>query len=141
MAAPGPPATRAAAAPIVPTAVPPTVYYRGFFADAANDPFNGHYAAALQPYLITGHGVPAPQQIRNIVANARTQNVPTAFVLQHEDDKKLHIYLQLDRMEPRMGLPATTWDNNIYALKGELRFNHHQTVHFDNDNFNQTNVL
>ena len=61
MAAPGPPAG-AAAAPIVPTAVPPTVYYRDFFADAANDPFNGQYATALQPYLFTGVAVPSPQQ-------------------------------------------------------------------------------
>ena len=95
MAAPGPPAG-AAAPPIVPTPTPTTVYYRDFFADTANNPFNGSYANALQPYLVSAGLVPSPQQTRSIVANARTQNVPTAFILQHEDDKKLHVYLQLD---------------------------------------------
>ncbi len=124
----------------VPAAPTPSVYYRDFFNDATNDPFNGHYTDVLADYACTA-GAIRPQALRDLIANARLQNVPTAFLLQHEDDKCLHIYLQLERFEPRMGLPASQWDNLMFASKGELRFNNHQTVLFDNDNFNQTGFL
>ena len=131
-AAHGPPA-------IVPPAAPSAVFYRDFFADGSNDPFAGEYTAALAPYLITGGGAAlTPANVRDLIANARLQGTPTAFLLQHEDDHKLHIYVQLERFDRRMGLPVTPYDGNMYASKGELRRNQHQTVHFEDDRFNQT---
>ena len=125
--------------PVAPP-VPPNVYYRDFFSDPNNDPFVGNYAAVLQHYAI-GAGPIAPADLRTIVANARLQQAPTAFILQHNDDKLLHVYLQLERFEPRMGMAATPWDNQLHASKGELRYNHQQTVIFPDSAFTQTNQL
>ena len=84
MAAPPPPPPVVAAAPPAPVPAngPPLVTYREFFNDASNDAFNGNYADVLAPYGI-GAAPLAPATIRNLVANARNQGVPTAFLLQH----------------------------------------------------------
>ena len=124
-----------AAVPAGPTAPAPQVYYRTFFSDASNDPFNGSYANVLSHYGGAGITNTSPAALRQLVSNARLQRVPTAFLLQHEVDKSLHVYVQLERFETRMGLPATPWDNLMFASKGELRHNHHQTIIFHSDNF------
>ena len=119
------------AVPVGP-ARPPTVQYREFFADAATDVFNGEYTDLLAPY-ITPVGLPAthtPQDCRTLAYDARNQGVPTAFLLQHNDDNKLHIYLQLDRVTARMGMPATGWENRTFCGKGDLRHNQHVMVEF-----------
>ena len=59
--------------------------------------------------------------------NCSSQYVATAFLLQH-DDGMLHIYLQLAKFHTCMGLPATTWDDQMYIQKGELYRNQSQMV-------------
>ncbi len=77
-------------------------FYRDLYGDATNDPFNGNYAAVLQPYgiALANQKAATPVQVQELACNCRTQNVPTAFLLLH-DDGKLHIYLQLDKFKPR----------------------------------------
>ena len=81
---------------------PPTVYYRDYFTDANNDVFGGDYTVQLKPYVMPIGVTPAhsPQDCRTLAFDARSQGVPTAFLLQHKDDNKLHIYIQLDRITP-----------------------------------------
>ena len=126
--------------PPVPPPVAPTVFYRDFYGDASKDPFTGNYNAVLQHYVIGARPL-TPADLRTMVANARVQSSPTAFVLQHDDDKLLHIYLQLERFEPRMGMAATPWDGQMHASKGELRYNNQQTVVFPDAAFTQTNQM
>ena len=132
MAAPLPPPTPGSA---------PLVYYRDYFSDASNDPFNGDYTAVLAPYGVPAADAMAPADLRNLAFNSRSQNVPTAFLLQHDDDGLLHIYLQLDRFNSRMGLPPTAWDNRNFIGKGDLHHNNHITVEWQNDYFNQSNQI
>jgi hypothetical protein len=78
----------------------------------------------MEPYdvpLQNNPGTLAPEQIRTLVIGARAQRVPTAFLLMHDDH--LHVYLQADKFHPRLGLPATPWDDLIYAQKRDLHHN------------------
>ena len=88
------------AAAAAPPVVPPTVAYRDFFNDPSKDPYVGNYAAVLGNYAV-GPNPATPGDLRTLVANSRLQNNPNAFLLQHSDDQKLHVYLQLERFEPR----------------------------------------
>ena len=127
------------AAPLGPAGVT-EYFYRDFFTDAVNDPFNGDYTAVLEPYHIplnaNNANVLNPADLRALVANGETQRVPTAFILL-EPDNRLHLYLQLARFNARMGMAATPWDGNLYVQKGELFRNHGLTVHFHDEYFNQ----
>ena len=133
MANPAPPA-------INPPPNPP-VLYRDFFSDAANDPFNGNYTDCLAPYAVPAVGALAANVVRTLATTCRSQNVPTAYILQHDNDLALHIYVQLDKFHFRMGLPATPWDDGLFIGKGELHHNQQIMVEFRNDYFNQTNQV
>lgn len=118
-----------------------TVYYRDYFSDNSKDVFNGDYTSILEPYAVpTANAMPAAE-VRQLAFNCRAQDIPTAFLLQHNDDSKLHIYIQLDRFHPRAGLPATNWDSRSFIAKGELHHNSHIMVEFRDDYFNQTNII
>lgn len=122
---------------------PPTVYYRDYFTDANRDVFGGDYTALLKPY-VTPIGVTpthSPQDCRTLAFDARSQGVPTAFLLQHNDDNKLHIYIQLDRVTPRMGMAATGWENRTFLGKGELRHNQHVMVEFKDSYWSLTTAV
>jgi hypothetical protein len=126
--------------PAAPPAAPFRASYVDFFADAAHDPFQGQYAAAMAPYDVPLQNHPAtlaPEQIRTLVIGARAQRVPTAFLLMHGDH--LHIYLQADKFHPRLGLPATPWDDLIYAQKGDLHRNQAVLIEWKSDYFHQLN--
>ncbi len=112
--------------------------YLDFFANAANDPFQGNYAAAMAHYDVPLQNNPAtisPEQLRTLVAGARAQRVPTAFLLMHDD--RLHVYLQADKFHSRFGLPATPWDDLIYAQKGDLYRNQAILIEWEPDYFRQ----
>ena len=115
-----------------------TALYREFFADAQNDPFQGNYANALLPYSIPQANVLTPAQVSTLAVNSRNQNVPTAFILLHNDDVKIHIYLQLDKFDPRFGFPASPFDDRMFIGKGELHHGHHQLVEWQLQYFHQT---
>ena len=66
--------------------------------------------------------------------------MPTAFPLQHDTDNKIHLYLQLDRIIPRMGLAATGWEDRTFLGKGELYHNSQIIVEFINPYWNCTNA-
>ena len=126
--------------PAAPPAAPFRASYVDFFADASHDPFQGQYAAAMAPYdvpLQNAPGTLAPDQIRYLVIGARAQRVPTAFLLMHDD--RLHVYLQADKFHARLGLPATPWDDLIYAQKGDLHRNQAVVIEWKSDYFHQLN--
>ena len=133
----------AAIPPASPGPVRPTlVYYRDYFADTSNDVFGGNYADALAPYNVPA-AVAAPHtsaQCRQLVFDAQGQGVPTAFLLQHNDDNKLHLYLQLDRVTACMGMAATGWEDHTFLGKGELHHNSHMMVEFENDYWLRSNA-
>jgi len=122
---------------------PPTVYYRDYFTDANNDVFGGEYTTLLKPYVTPIGVTPAhnPQDCRTLAFDARSQGVSTAFLLQHNDDNKLHIYLQLDHVTARMGMATTGWENRTFLGKGELRHNQHVMVEFQYAYWNLTVAL
>ena len=66
--------------------------------------------------------------------------MPTAFLLQYNTDNKIHFYLQLDRVTPRMGLAAIGWEDRTFLRKGELHHNSRIIVEFINDYWNRTNA-
>jgi hypothetical protein len=133
MAAPLPPA--------IGPAVVPVALYRNFFSDAANDPFNGDYAACLAPYAVPTATALTAEEVFALAINCRSQNVPTAFIIQHEDTMDLHIYTQLDHFYPRMGLPTTPWDDLSFISKGELHHNQQVLVQWEDDYFTPTQQL
>lgn len=126
--------------PAAPPEAPFRASYVNYFADAAHDPFQGQYAAAMAPYdvpLQNNPGTLSPEQVRTLVIGARAQRVPTAFLLMH--DSRLHIYLQADKFHPRLGLPATPWDDHLYAQKGDLHRNQAVLVEWKSEYFHQLN--
>jgi hypothetical protein len=118
-----------------------TVHYRDYFADASKDVYNGEYTALLAPYSVPAANAMLPAEVRNLAVNCRAQNIPTAFVLLHNDDNLLHTYVQLDKFHTRAGLPHTPWDERMFIAKGDLHHNNHVTVEFVNQYFNQTNNI
>jgi hypothetical protein len=115
-------------------------FYSSFFADANRDPFKGDYAAAMGPYDVPLQGnanVPAPEQVKSLVLGARAQRVPTAFLLLH--DGRLHVYLQIDKYHPSLGMPPSVWDDKMFAQKGELYRNQAIMVEWKSDYFHQLN--
>jgi hypothetical protein len=52
---------------------------------------------------------------------------------------KLHAYLQADKFHARMGLPATPWDDLIFAQKGDLHRNQAVIIEWKADYFRQLN--
>jgi hypothetical protein len=131
MAAPPPPGPAQA----------PMMYYRDYFADESNDPFNGQYTQVMAPYAVPLANAMTPANVRNLAYSAKDQGLPTAFVLFHESDSKLHIYLQLDKFSTRMGMAPTQWDDDVFAAKGELNYNHQITVLWRNSYFQQTAAI
>jgi hypothetical protein len=126
------------AEPLPGPAQAPSVYYRDYFADAANDVFNGNYESILEPYGIPAIGEAAtPASVRTLAQNCKAQNIPTAFLLLHNDDNLLHIYIQLEKFHPRAGMPETRWDERMFISKGELHHNSPVIVEFREDYFNQ----
>jgi hypothetical protein len=114
--------------------------YTNFFADANRDVFNGEYAAAMDPYDVPLQGnanLLSPEQVKTLVVGARAQRVPTAFLLFH--DGHLHVYLQVDKFHPRLGMPPSPWDDKLFAQKGELHRNQAVLVEWKNDYFHQLN--
>ena len=98
--------------------------YRDCFAQPEHNPFSGDYTEVLAPYRIplANQDVPTQANVQTLSLNCASQNVPTAFLLQHNDGL-LHVYLQLAKFHTCMGLPATTWDEQMYCQKGELYHN------------------
>ena len=81
-----------------------------------------------------------PLKSQELACDCRSQNVPTAFLLLH-DDGNLHIYLQLEKFKTCMGLPAIIWDDTMFAQKGELYHNSNgQLVIWRPEYFRQVNV-
>ena len=126
------------AAPPPGPAQAPTAFYRDYFADATNDVFQGNYESILEPYGIPVVGDAAtPAAVCTLAQNCKAQNIPTTFLLLHNDDNLLHIYIQLDKFHPCVGMTATRWDDRMFICKGELHHNSHVTVEFRKDYFNQ----
>jgi len=84
----------------------------------------------------------APRVVGVEVESARggACKVPTAFLLQHPDGK-LHVYLQLAKYVPSFGLPATQWDNLMFAQKGKLILNQSVQVNWDDAYFTRTTAV
>jgi len=111
----------------------------------ANDPFGGQYASALASYNANpdNAAILAPRVVSVEVESARggARKVPTAFLLQHHPDGKLHVYLQLAKYVPSFGLPATQWDNLMFAQKGELILNQSVQVNWDDAYFTHATAV
>ena len=88
--------------------------YHDYFAQPEHNPFNGDYTEVLAPYRIplANQDVPTPAMVQTLSLNCASQNVPTAFLLQHNNGL-LHVYLHLAKFHTRMGLPAMQWVEQI----------------------------
>jgi hypothetical protein len=116
----------------------PLVYYWDNFANVGNDPFNGQYQQVMSPYEVPSVNAMTPTNVRNLAYTAKDQGLPTAYILYHESDSRIHVYVQLDKFSTRMGMAPTQWDDDVFAAKGELNDNHQITVLWRNDYFQQT---
>jgi len=117
------------------------VKLREYFANPANDPFDGAYATALALYAVPPIAGPAAVpavEVRDLACNARAAGIQGAFVAFHTDGL-MHVFTQLDKVCRRLGFPATPWDNLMYATMGELQHNHGVLVGIPNDYFNIVN--
>ena len=118
---------------------PPVVAsYRDFYNSATNDPFNGTYASVTTPYVIPlgVAAVPPPLTIANGVYNSVQHKTPTAFLIVGLDNR-ISLYHRLSRFDPRMGMPASQWDNRAFANSGDLFHNNPVLVEWDNRHFHQ----
>ena len=116
-----------------------TALYRDFYNDPASDVFNRNNTDVLAPYNPTTGGTPA--EVRTLACHCWSQGVPSAYLLLHLTDMNLHVYMQLDLFNLRMGLPATPWDDQMFiGSKGELYNNHQTLVRWDPDYFRQGNA-
>ena len=103
-----------------------------------NDHFNGSYDVLLNPYSIATAGNPnySPAQVRSLAANARSEGIATAF-LQVGTDGSMNIFLQLDKVESRMGRPDHRLTGNMLVQYGELMGNNQAAVlHLPDSAFN-----
>ena len=115
--------------------------YHNYFAQPEHDPFNRDYTEVLTPYQIplANQDILTLATVQTLSLNCVRQNVPTAFLLQH-DDGLLHIYLQLARFHTRMGLLPMQWDKQMYCQRGELYRNQSQMVKWNAAYFRQVNA-
>ena len=106
-----------------------------------NDPWNGNYDSIFQPsYDLSVAPATPPEQVRMGVVNARQYGHPTALLVAHEVNGvvALHVYVQLSMYTPQLGQPASQWDNQFFAIKGELVHNRPTIVAWGNNYFHQT---
>ena len=115
--------------------------YQNYFAQPDHDPFKGNYSKVLAPYQIplANQDVPTPATVQTLSFNCANQNIPTAFLLQH-NDRLLHIYLQLAKFHRRMGLPAMQWDKQMHCQSRDLYRNQAQFATWNSAYFCQVNA-
>ena len=61
--------------------------YHNYFAQPQHDPFSGNYTEVLALYRIplANQDVLTPAKVQMLSLNCASQNVPIAFLLQHDD--------------------------------------------------------
>ncbi len=120
--------------------MPVQASYRTKFSDAAYDPFNGDYRSIMDTYHvpIQANNAPTPAELSAAASNARSSGtlIPTAFLLLQRDHK-IHCYHSISKFTPRLGMPATPWDNFLFATKGDLYENVAQTTYWRSEYFHQ----
>ena len=94
-----------------PLDAPTSHSYATFF--GINDPYDGNYASLFAPFGQVDNYTPA--QTRALVSNARSNNIPTAF-LQYDERNVMHAFVQADKVEEQMGLPPTGQEGNILTV-------------------------
>ena len=106
-------------------------YYCDYFLDPSNNLYSGNYVHVLEPYtvLLANQNVLPPAQVQTLALSGQTQIVLSAFLLQLVDGN-FHAFLQLAKFNARVGLPATPWDNQLFAQKGDLFHNQPQVVYW-----------
>lgn len=120
--------------------MPVQASYRTKFSDGSYDPFQGEYQLIMDTYRvpIQANNVATPAELASTACNARSTGtiIPTAFLLL-QDDHRIHLYHSISKFEPRMGLPGTDWDNEMFVTKGELYQNQPTTTYWLNEYFHQ----
>ena len=107
----------AAGAPVVRT-------YRAFYADAANDPYAGSYADVVNEYAVplANANAPTPQQLAHRLYSSVQQGLPNAFIMLcgPPGRGRITLFHKIAKFYPRVGLPATQWDDRAFAYKGDV---------------------
>ena len=114
---------------VTPTGLPSFVLlattYRDYFSRAKTDTFSGRYATVLAPYSINPTATAAtPADVARLIYSAAQEGVPTAFL--HWRKRMMGRGAQIALLHlvssyvPRMGMPASPWENLYFALKGDI---------------------
>lgn len=120
--------------------------YAEYYQDASNDPYNGEYTAAMQTYNVplANAAVIAPGPLaQQVYASAST--VPMSFVLLCRDPAadpavdpgRVVLFHRVSQFSARIGMPATPWDNQAFAFKGDVHRHQIVTVNWVQDYFYQ----
>ena len=112
-----------------PTSLPSFVLlvttYRDYFSRAKTDTFSGRYATVLAPYSINPTATAAtPADVARLIYSAAQEGVPTAFLHWRErvmgEGAQIALLHLVSSYVPRMGMPASPWENLYFALKGDI---------------------
>ena len=124
--------------------------YRQYYADAQRDPYNGQYADAMDTFHVpvNNAAAAAPALLASQVYNSAAADVPMAFLMLCRDPNadpavdpgRVTLFHRQVRFSARLGLPATPWDNDAFAFKGEVHNRQIVTVQWTQEYFHQVNA-
>ena len=112
---------------VYPSPIPATTSYRYYFARADTNTFRGNYAVVLATYVIDPDNAAndaAPANVVRLIYAVAQEGVPTVLLQCHQGARRRGVQIALlhsvSNYVPRMGLPASPWDNRSFASKGDI---------------------
>ena len=111
---------------------PPISNYMEYYDDEFNDSFAGDYQGVMADYDLSGGGALSADELHATVNNCASQHIPTAFLVLStrpgETAPTVKCYHRLTKFLPRMGMPASPWDDKVFAFSGDLLHGQLSTV-------------
>ena len=103
---------------------PPISNYTEFYEDELTDSFSGDYQGVMADYDLSGQGALSAEELHDTVNSCASQRIPTAFLVLSvrpgEEAPTVKCYHRLTKFLPRMGMPASPWDDKVFAFSGDL---------------------
>ena len=103
---------------------PPARTYHDYYGNEGTDTFHGNYGRVMEDYALERPGVKTAAQLATAVFDCSTQRIPTAFLVLGARPgvvtPTIQCYHRVTKFRPRLGMPASLWDDDAFAFHGDL---------------------
>ena len=107
-----------------PSLVSLTNRYWDYFDRTETETFHGRYSAVLVPYSIAATATAVTAYVARLIYAVAQEGIPTAFLQWSkwagERGAQIALLHSFSNYAPRMGLPASPWDDGSFALKEDI---------------------